>query len=313
MLQGNYEQILKLISQSSGLSRDELERKIEGKRAKLSGLISKEGAAQIVASELGINFEKQKMKISELLTGMKKINVSGKIIKMNRVVEYNKNGRSGKIGSFTIADETANIRIVLWDVNHIALIERGELKEGDVVEISGADVRNSEIHLTSFADIKKSGIIIENVQTKQVFNKKTISEIGFNESVDVRAFVVQIFGPTFFNVCPECGKKVSESGECEKHGKVDAQRRAILTFIIDDGTENIRAVLFSDQIKKIASDSDLESSDSFMPKREELIGKEFLIQASSRRNKLSGSMELFVGDIQEIELDKLIEELEKKQ
>jgi len=312
MLQGNYEQILKLISQNSGISREELERRIEGKRAKLSGLISKEGAAQIVASELGINFEKQKMKISELLTGMKKINISGKIIKMNKVVEYNKNGRSGKIGSFTIADETANIRIVLWDVNHIALIERGEIKEGDVVEISGADVRNSEIHLTSFSDIKKSDIIIENVQTKQVFNNKNISEIGFNENVDIRAFVVQIFGPTFFKVCPECGKKVSEAGECEAHGKVNPQRRAILTLIVDDGTSNIRAVLFSEQIKKIASDAELESPESFMPKREELIGKEFLIQASSRKNKLSESLELFVKEIEEVNFDKLIEELQKK-
>jgi ssDNA-binding replication factor A large subunit len=251
------------------------------------------------------------MKISELLTGMKKINISGKIIKMNKVVEYNKNGRSGKIGSFTIADETSNIRVVLWDVNHIALIERGEIKEGDVVEISGADVRNSEIHLTSFSDIKKSTLTIENVQTKQVFNNKNISEIGFNENVDIRAFVVQIFGPTFFNVCPECGKKVSETGECESHGKVIPQRRAILTLIVDDGTGNIRAVLFSEQIKKIASDSELESPESFMPKREELIGKEFLIQASSRKNKLSEALELFVKEIEEVNMDKLIEELQK--
>ena len=75
MIPGSYGQILEMISRNSGLSVEDIERKIEAKRAKLSGLISKEGAAQIVASELGINFEKEKMKISELLSGMKKINI----------------------------------------------------------------------------------------------------------------------------------------------------------------------------------------------------------------------------------------------
>ena len=46
----------------SGLNVEEVNRKIEAKRAKLSGLISQEGAAQIVAAELGINFENEKLK-----------------------------------------------------------------------------------------------------------------------------------------------------------------------------------------------------------------------------------------------------------
>ena len=75
MIPGNYEQILEKISKNSGLAIDEIGRKIEAKRAKLSGLISKEGAAQIIASELGISFEKEKMKVKELLNGMRKINL----------------------------------------------------------------------------------------------------------------------------------------------------------------------------------------------------------------------------------------------
>ena len=52
----DYEDLVDLICEKSGLSREEIERRIEAKRAKLSGLISKEGAAQIIASELGIDF-----------------------------------------------------------------------------------------------------------------------------------------------------------------------------------------------------------------------------------------------------------------
>ena len=59
MLQGNYDRILMKIANSSGLGKEEVERRIEAKRAKLSGLISDEGAAQVIAAELGINFENE--------------------------------------------------------------------------------------------------------------------------------------------------------------------------------------------------------------------------------------------------------------
>ena len=310
MLQGNYDQILKLISESSNLPVDEITRRIEAKRAKLSGLIRKEGAAQIIASELGISFDKQKMKISGLLPGMRKINLVGKVIRVNRIVEYNKNGRSGKIGSLQIADDTSNIRVVLWDVNHIGLLEKGIIKEGDVIEINNADVRNSEIHLTGFSDIKLSQAVISNPVTQVIVQKKIIKEVNINDNVSLRAFVVQIFGPTFYNTCPECNKKVSETLECEAHGKVVSKRRAILTLILDDGTENIRALFFSDQITKLAG-IEITSPEDFVVKRNELLGQELFFEGSVRKNRITDNMELFVNNFQVLDLDKLISDLDK--
>jgi replication factor A1 len=92
-----YEQIVDRISRASGMTVNDIERKVEAKRAKLSGLVSKEGAAQIVAAELGINFEKQKVKINELFSGIKRVNTSGKIIRMFPVREYKKENREGKL------------------------------------------------------------------------------------------------------------------------------------------------------------------------------------------------------------------------
>lgn len=311
MLQGNYEQILNLISESSQLSKEEIERRIEGKRAKLSGLISKEGAAQIVASELGINFEKQKMKIGNLLNGMRKINLVGKVIRVNRVTEYNKNGRSGKIGSFLIADSTSNIRVVLWDTNHISLIENGIVKEGEVVELSGGDVRNSEIHVSSFGDIKPSSVKIENVQTQMVVQTKTIDKMQINDNVASRAFIVQIFGPTFYTTCSECNKKLNEIGECEVHGKTIPKKNAILTLILDDGTSSMRAILFSENIKKFTKTSELPSLEEFMPIREEMLGKEIIVSGAVRKSKISDNLEIFINDLREIDIDNLIAELGK--
>lgn len=311
MLQGSYEQIVRIISENSGLAIEDIERRIEARRAKLSGLISKEGASQIIASELGISFDKQKMKLSNLLSGMKKVSIVGKIVRMNKVIEYNKNGRSGKIGSFLIADETGNIRVVLWDTNHISLIENGTIKENDSVEISGADIRNGELHVSGFGDIKPSQLTFERVLAEPVIQHKAIENMSMNELISTRAFVVQIFGPTFYSVCGECGKKTGEGNRCEVHGVVVPKRRAILTLIVDDGTGSIRAVLFSEQIRKIVSEAELESSEAFMPKRQELLGKEFVIEGSVRKNKLSEALEVFVSDVKEIDIDKLTIELEK--
>ncbi len=311
MLEGNYQQIVELLARTSGLSVDDIERRIEGKRAKLSGLISKEGAAQVVAAELGINFDKQRMKISELIPGMKRVNVVGKIIKMNRVVEYNKNGRQGKIGSFVLADETSNVRVVLWDTNHIELIEKKKIEEGSVVEISNAGIRNGEVHLTGFSDIKNSAEIIEGVKTESVFTEKTICELAVNSNANLRAFIVQVFEPRFFYVCPECGKKASESGECVQHGKILPKKRAILNFVIDDGTESIRAVLFSEQIEKIVQEDKLEGEE-FLNKRAELLGKEYVFSGQIRKNKLFENLEIIISDLKEVDLDELIGKLEKE-
>jgi len=311
MLQGSYDQIIQVISDSSKLSVEEIERKIEARRAKLSGLISKEGAAQIIASELGVSFDKQKLKISGLLSGMRKVNLIGKIVKMNRVVEYNKNGKQGKIGSFLLADDTSNIRTVLWDTNHIALIESGTIKEGDTIELSNGDIRNNELHLGGFGDIKLSQDRLGEVQSKPVVQFKTIDKMQVNDSILTRAFIVQIFGPTFYNVCPECKKKVSETNSCEVHGNVIPKKNAILTLIIDDGSGSLRAVLFTEQIKKIATEAELENNDTFMPKRNELLGKEIFVEGSVRKNKLTENPEIFVNDVRDVDIDKLIEELEK--
>src|SRR3989338_4438247 len=152
----NYNKLVSRISQAAGMNVEEIDRRVEAKRAKLSGLVSKEGAAQIVAAELGINFDLERMKISELVDGMRRANVIGKVIEIFPVRKFNKNGTEGKVCNLIVADESSNVRVVLWDTHHISLIEDGKIGIGDVVEISNAGVRQEELHLGGFSDVKKS-------------------------------------------------------------------------------------------------------------------------------------------------------------
>jgi len=307
----NYENILGKISRASGLSKEEVERMVEAKRAKLSGLISKEGAAQVVAAELGISFANEKLKINELLPGMKKVNVIGKIISLFPVREFNKNGRSGKVANFVIADETSNIKVVLWDVNHIELIEKSQLGIGHVVEISNGSMRDYELHLGSFSELKPSQEILEDVQSAIVVQEKNISDFKMMDKAKTRAFIVQVFDPKFFQVCPQCGKKITSNGDtfsCEQHGNITPEKRALLNIVIDDGTETIRSVLFHQNISSLLTE--LENAEELANQKHQLLGKEMIFSGSVRQNKVFNNPEFVIDKIEEINLDELIKKLE---
>ena len=313
-MQGNYEKLLERIARSAGLMKEDVEKKVEEKREKLSGLISKEGAAQVVASELGISFESEKLMIDELLPGMRNVNLVGKVINLTPVRTFKtKRGDESKVTNLWVADDTSNIKVVLWDTNYIALIEKGEIKDGSVVEISNASMRDSELHLGSFSEIKLSNETFENVKTEKIVKEKSISDFKISENIGVRAFIVQAFEPRFFNVCPECKKKIIPEGEdfvCNAHGKVIPEKRAILNLVIDDGTESIRSVLFHEKISSIGL-TDLENSNLLLQQKQNLLGKEMFFAGNVRNNAFFNTPEFIIDDVKELNLDEVIQSLEK--
>lgn len=309
----NYDLLIDRISKASNIEKDEIERRVEAKKAKLSGLISKEGAAQIIAAELGISFENQDLKISEIMPGMRKVNVIGKIINLFPVREYEKNGKSGKVSNFILADETGNCRVVLWDMNHISLIENSEIKEGDSVEIKNASIRNNEIHLSGFSEFKKSNKAFDNVLTKKVTKEETIDEIQNGQSVKLRGLVVQVFPVRYYNICPECGKKVvDEKGfsNCNEHGKVEPKKRGILNLVLDDGNESIRVVIFGENINSLGNEQELEDSEKFNTFKDDLLGTEIYIEGNVRRNSLFNNLELIATNVSKVDVEELIQKLE---
>ncbi len=311
---GNYERFIEKIAKSAGIEKLDVEKRVEEKKSKLSGFISKEGAAQIVASELGISFENEKLKINELLPGMRRINIVGKVINLFPVRTFTtKKGEESKVVNFWVADDSSNIKAVLWDTNHIALIEKGEIKEGVSVEISNATLRDGELHLGNFSEIKVSQDVLEEVITEKIFREKSIAEFNKGENASVRAFIVQIFEPRFFYVCPECSKKVIKEGEafvCGTHEKVVPEKRAVINLVLDDGTNSIRTVLFHEVIKELGL-GDLEDAEKLLLEKQKLLGKEMIFSGNVRNNAFFNTPELIVESVKETDLDKVISELEK--
>jgi len=315
MIDENYDKIVGKISKSSGLEKEEIERRIEAKRAKLAGLISKEGAAQIIAAELGISFDNEKLKIDELLSGMRKVNVVGKIINLSPVRNFTtKKGDEGKVVNLVLADDTSNIKVVLWDTNHISLIEKEEIKDGSVVEIGNGSMRSNEIHLGSFSEFKLSNEKLDNLITEKIVKEKNIVDFKLADSVSARAFIVQAFDPKFFHVCPECRKKAIQEADgfsCAEHGKINPDKRALINLVLDDGTESIRSVLFQDALDGLGM-GDLEDADNLIKQKQNLLGKEMIFLGDIRMNSFFNNPEFIVESVKEANPDELIAVLEKE-
>ena len=124
--------------------------------------------------------------------------------------------------------------------------------------------------------------------------------------MNTRAFVVQAFSPRFFNANIETGKKATDG---ELSSGIPTEKRAILNVVIDDGTENTRAVLFHEMVQKLGL-TEYDDEEKINSQKENLLGKEFIFGGNVRMNSYFNNPELIVDSVQEVNVDRLIDELE---
>ncbi len=321
MIKASYEELVKLIANSAKIDASEVISKVNEKKARLSDLISLEGAAQIVAAELGVSFDKQKVKVDGLLVGMRKVSLVSKILRVYPIRSFKTKTREGKVANLILGDDSGTVKGVLWDLKHIKELEDGNIKEGSTVEINEGNVRQGqfgkELHLGSTSQFKLSSAIMENVaefkpQVQAAVQKK-ISELAENDRAAVRAVVVQAFEPKFFSVCPECGRKPMMEGDkfkCNDHGMVIPKERSLMSVVLDDGTANIRAVGFNEVIAKLFKVKE-EEIRGLADRKNDILGKEIIFTGRVRKNKMFDNLEFIMSGTEEIDPEKLINDLGK--
>ncbi|MBC8494996.1 hypothetical protein H8D36_02480 [archaeon] len=246
------------IKEQSSLSEDEVNQKIKAKLDQLSGLISEEGAAHIIANELGVKLiiPGEKLKLKSILPGMKNIEVTGKVTRKFELREFNTEKRSGKIASFIISDETGFIRVLLWN-DQTDKFE--EIKEGNIITIKNGYIRENngrkELHLNESAEMIINPKGVEITVLEETVARKKLSELAEgDDNVEVLATIVQVFDPRFFEVDPNTGKRA-----IQKEGKFYAGDKEIenigyayvMNLFLDDGSDNVRTVLWRNQIQKL--------------------------------------------------------------
>ncbi|MBU0930273.1 MAG: DUF2240 family protein [Nanoarchaeota archaeon] len=309
-----YEQIIELILEKSVISKEELDVKINSKLKELSDLISKEGAAHIVANELGVKIVTipKTLKIRDVLPGMRLVGLTAKVINLYETREFVRNGKKARVSSMLIGDESGTTRLVLWDETQINSVK--DLKESDILKIRGAYCKENngykELHLGNNSQliINPEGESVGDVLVRQQLIRKNISDLNENDSVEIIGTVVQLFEPRFYEACPECGKKVKPidgTFKCDTHNTVIPKDVPLINFFFDDSTANIRVVLFRDQVLNLLEKTEDElqeiknSPEKFDKLKSDILGKQLLIRGRTTKNEMFNRLEFVANYIQE--------------
>ena len=329
----SFEEILTEIEKNIKLPKEELIEKIKKKQEELSGLVSLEGAAHLVARDLGVNLlitNKRHFKIKDIKNGLKKVDLTARIVRISEIKEFErKNKEKGRVCNLILTDGSGEIRLPLWD-KQVGVVEEGKIKEGDVITIKNAFSKENsfsgiEIRLPKLGRIEK--IDDDESLPKQAtggnFRRTPIKKLK-EGNYEVKGRIVQIFNINpLFQTCPKCGSKLEKTEKdynCSEHGKVKPDNNMIISGIVDDGTSSIRSVFFREQAKNI---TDLEPSvllsmqqDEVMNLiRENTLGNEIIIRGRVQKNKIFDSLEMVANGVEKLnieeEIKRIIKEVEK--
>jgi len=332
MLQIPISEVMSKIKKETDLSEDEIKSKIKEKISELEGLVSEEGAAYIIANELGVSLldsvKHSKIQVENISGGMQSVDFVGKVTRIFQPRHWEKGKKKGTVASLVLADKTGTIRLVIWD-ERVHLIGNGEIKEGDILRVKNGTAKKNrrgerEIHLNwnSQLMINPENVEVEVGEIKKDYpeaKEKTISEIETGDLVKLKGVVVQLFVPYFFKQCPECKKKVEED-ECQEHGKVTPLTSMVFNIVLDDSTDTIRCVSFgktaqiltglTEELEKLSEENpeDLrEKINNF------LLGREIIVEGLVRENQSYERLELMINRSQvNINVKELANKLCKK-
>ncbi|MDI6825979.1 MAG: OB-fold nucleic acid binding domain-containing protein [Candidatus Aenigmarchaeota archaeon] len=315
------EDILSELEKNTKYSRKQLYDMIKNKHEELSGLVSLEGAGHLVARDLGVNLlvpEKMVLKIGNIVSGMKNISVKARVIQVSEIREFEKKDeKKGKVCNLILTDGTGEVRLTLWD-KQVGMIEEGKIKEGDVIEVKNAFAKENifggvELGLSRLARIEKveDDESIPRQMVGLMYKRIPIKDIteGYYE---IKGNIVQIFNVNpIFQVCPNCRVKVEKTKkgyECPEHGKVEPENNMIISGVVDDGTDTIRAVFFREQAQAV---SGLESSvllsmsqdEAMNLVRQNTLGNEIVMRGRIQKNKIFDTLEMIVSDVRELDIE----------
>ena len=266
--------------------------------------------------------EPSRKKIGEIEPNMDALEVIGRIIEVTPPREFSRaDGSRGKVASITIGDQTGTTRTSLW---HEHADRVADIKAGDIVRFINCYSTlglfgQPELHLGKQGELELNPAITEELPSADVIKiampvleRTSIADIRKEGMrVQVRGTVVRVFHRRpVFDICPDCGRSlgsVDTSLMCEECGKiVTPEHRVVLSFMLDDGTDNIRVALFGKVAERLLGMGAQQVFELFKdtPDLAELyekfkfIGRELILAGTTRHDKYFDQLELRVSDVQ---------------
>lgn len=290
---------------TAGVTEAELNDRIKKKMEELSGLISEEGAAHIIANELGMNLATvpSLLKVSSLTPGLRNVEVLGKVVQKYEIREFQTVRGAGKIGSFLYGDDTGVIRVVLWNEQAAKLMD---INVGDVLKLTSGYVRDNngrkELHLNERSSMLvnppgESVAVMEKPERQRKSIKDLTSE---DEQVELLVTLVDVYDPHFFSVCPTCSRRVNDTGgvfSCLNHGQVTPTISYVVNALGDDGSDTIRIAFWKQQAEHLLKQDNAallqykDYPEQFQEVKHRLLGEMVKVVGKVRKNDMFDRLE----------------------
>jgi ssDNA-binding replication factor A large subunit len=332
------EAMVERICEHARLEPERVRQLIAEKQDELSGLVSEEGAAYIVARELGLNMireTRRQLKIKNLVSGLRSVDLVARIVRISEERQFEREGRKGSVLNLLLGDETGLVRLSLWN-EETRLVKEGKLKEGDTVRVTGGWVKsdnrdNPELRIGRGAieKVDQEVKLPEMKQLEQDFQavrEAPIRDFREGGQYETRAALVQVFRRNpFFMVCPQCEARIKErEGKffCDDHGEVEPKPALVLSGIMDDGTGNIRAVFFRELAERMFGKGTSELRELADKATDPMsvfdqvqgLGRDFMFTGRVKRNAFTENLEFMASGIGDVdvkgEAEKLLKGLE---
>jgi len=255
----------RILKERSDLTPDAVKQMIKRKRDEVGGLLTEEGAAYIVASELGVDLKeedalKTEINIRDLVPGVNDVSISGRVFLVYPVQSFTRQDKTtGKVAHLVIVDQTGMLDVVLWD-DKTDLVSQDKITQNQIIKFLHGYVREGlngkpelNIGVRGNVIVDPPGIKPENFPKVKEFFKK-IAEISENDyRVNIIGCVWRIFSSTTFR------KVTGQAGQVIRLQLADETGRIVVVFW-NEKVDEIKEVKKEDYLQimggRVAKDFD---------------------------------------------------------
>ncbi len=240
------------------MPKEELEQKINEKIESMSGFLTRDAAANILANEMGLRKE-EKIKLNEIKEGANKILL---VAKLERILKLQEFGNGKKMRKIVLSDESGERELKLWNEDAELL---NNLHSGDILEIREIYCKNNELGFGYSGEIK-------------VVKHASFADLGLladleGTNANARGYVEGLEGMK----------------EYEREGR----KRKMFPFTISDGKNSARAVIWDEAERgnELFIGGEIKIENARVKNRELHLGFSSRLLVKKKREGLSGKIE----------------------
>ena len=207
-MQSLEEIITTILAQKPDLTRESILKMMHSKREGAGRLLTDEGAAHMVASDLGVSLTssgtfKTTLDSKNLIIGSSDVSVTGRVAMAYPTRTFQKrDGAQGRVGRFVLQDEKGFIKIVLWD-EKAELIDQNRLIPGVIARVNHGYVRAGLDGRPEVNVGNRGSIVIESSspesEQRQIESHKKIGDVSEKDFfVNIIGIVISASSPSAF-------------------------------------------------------------------------------------------------------------------